>query len=344
VKPLSEKIQWLREVVEALEELGGQATLTDIYNKVEDRNKIDLSSYIDWKAQIRKHIYLNSSDADIFKGNVGDHTDLFYSIEGKGKGHWGLRNYKTNEKDNKKRNPKWQRDELILALDCYFRNNPIHISNKHEEVIKLSKILNSLPIHEDRPNAAKFSNPHGVYMKMCNFLRFDPGYKGKGLERGSKLEEVVWNEFHNDKNKLHNIAQSIISGVKFEKEEVSISISIDEEEEFPEGRVLYRIHKQRERNNNVVKKKKQIALDANKLKCEICEFDFYKIYGDLGKGFIECHHIIPISNYKENAKTKLNDLVLVCSNCHRMLHRKRPWLGKEELKELIKEKPSLDGN
>ena len=30
--------------------------------------KNDLSSYIDCKSQIRKHIYLNSSDTDIFKG------------------------------------------------------------------------------------------------------------------------------------------------------------------------------------------------------------------------------------------------------------------------------------
>ncbi|HHT7166513.1 TPA: hypothetical protein ACTZ3T_002834 [Bacillus cereus] len=186
---MSERTQWLPEVIEALEELGGQATLANIYKKVEDRNKIDLSNYIDWKAHIRKHIYLNSSDTHIFKGNAGDEKDIFYSIGGKGKGHWGLRNYKTNEKDNQKRNPKWTRDELILALDCYFRNNPIHISNKHEKVIKLSEILNSLPIHEDRPNEEKFRNPHGVYMKRCNFLRFDPDYKGKGLERGSKLEK-----------------------------------------------------------------------------------------------------------------------------------------------------------
>ncbi|WP_341457190.1 hypothetical protein [Oceanobacillus zhaokaii] len=88
-----DKTQWVQEIIEALGELGGQATLVDIYNKVEDRNKIDLSSYIDWKSQIRKHIYLNSSDTDIFKGSVDDNTDLFYSIEAKGKGIWGLRSF-----------------------------------------------------------------------------------------------------------------------------------------------------------------------------------------------------------------------------------------------------------
>lgn len=288
---------------------------------------------------------------DFFSYTVGGEMDLFYSLDGKDKGVWGLRNFKKNSTDanivgnvEKKRNPSWKRDELILALDLYFRHNPNQISNKHKEVLKLSKLLNSLPIHENHPNSDNFRNPNGVYMKMCNFLRFDPDYKGKGLQRGSKLEEEVWNEFHNDKTKLHVLAQSIISGVELEKEEVSKSINMDEEEEFPEGKILYRIHKHRERNNSVIKKKKQIALDENKLRCEICEFDFFKTYGELGKGFIECHHTIPISNYIENTKTRLNDLVLVCSNCHRMLHRKRPWLEKEELKKLIKEKSVLNRN
>lgn len=334
---------WVDEIIETLKKLGGQASLVDIYKMVEESGKTNLSKYIDWKSQIRKNIYLHSSDADIFKYTVGGERDLFYSIDGKGKGMWGIRKFErktsndnTTETVEKKRNPAWQRDELILALDLYFRHNPNQISSNHDEVVKLSKLLNSLPIHGNKSNSANFRNPNGVHMKMCNFLRFDPNYKGKGLERGSKLEGEVWGEFYNDKNKLHDIAQSIISGVTYEKEEVSKSINNDEEEEFPEGKVLYRLHKQRERNSTVVKKKKQIALEGNYLKCEICEFDFFKTYGELGQGFIECHHTIPVSNYKENTKTKVNDLVLVCSNCHRMLHRQRPWLSKEQLKDILK--------
>ncbi|EJR31147.1 HNH endonuclease [Bacillus mycoides] len=334
---------WLNEIVVALSNLGGQATLLDIYNMIAENGNIDLTNYVDWKSQLRKNIYLHSSDADIFKYTVGGEMDLFYSIKGKGNGVWGLRNYKiektqnnnTTETVGKKRNPNWKRDELILALDLYFRHNPNQINAKHEGVVKLSEILNSLPIHKIQANTVNFRNPNGVYMKMCNFLRLDPDYNGKGLERGSKLEEEVWDEFYNDKNRLHDIAQSIMAGITYEKDEVSKQIDNEDEEEFPEGKILYRMHKQRERNSSVVKRKKQIALEKNQLKCEICEFDFFKTYGELGKGFIECHHTVPISNYKENTKTKLNDLVLVCSNCHRMLHRKRPWLGKEELKTLI---------
>jgi len=59
------------------------------------------------------------------------------------------------------------------------------------------------------------------------------------------------------------------------------------------------------------------------------------MYGDLRKGYIEYHHTIPLSQYGEVKITNIDDLCLVCSNCHRMLHRKRPWLTIDEIKQII---------
>ncbi|WP_242977147.1 HNH endonuclease [Clostridium botulinum] len=55
----------------------------------------------------------------------------------------------------------------------------------------------------------------------------------------------------------------------------------------------------------------------------------------MGEDFIEGHHIKPVSELKEGEKTKVEDIVLLCSNCHKMIHRKRPWLSREKLKTLI---------
>lgn len=111
------------------------------------------------------------------------------------------------------RNPIWSREELILALDLYYRHNPLTINKNHKEVVKLSQILNSLQIHNIRPNSNKFRNPNGVYMKLCNFLRFDTNYKGVGLQRGGKLEEQIWIEFNNNINALRDEAQNILTRV-----------------------------------------------------------------------------------------------------------------------------------
>lgn len=109
-----------------------------------------------------------------------------------------------------------------------------------------------------------------------------------------------------------------------------------EEDEFPEGRILYRLHRTYERNPQLVKRAKALALKrGGKVACTVCGFDFFKTYGPVGKDFIECHHTIPVSELEEGAATKISDVVLVCSNCHRMLHRKRPWLGLDELRALL---------
>ncbi|WP_051056155.1 HNH endonuclease [Cylindrospermum stagnale] len=112
---------------------------------------------------------------------------------------------------------------------------------------------------------------------------------------------------------------------------------LDEEEVFSEGKEKYSVHKSKERNQKLVARKKQEALSVNpNLPCEICKFSFKERYGELGDKFIEAHHIFPISELTEATETKLEDLILVCSNCHKMIHRTRPWLTKEEIKRFLK--------
>jgi predicted HNH restriction endonuclease len=114
----------------------------------------------------------------------------------------------------------------------------------------------------------------------------------------------------------------------------------DDEISFPEGKEIYRLHKSKERNKELIRlaKERQIQNDA-KLFCQVCGFSFLETYGEIGEGFIEAHHIFPISDLKEETATRIEDLALVCSNCHRMLHRKRPWVTIDKLKSI--RKPSL---
>jgi len=176
---------WLEEVIQAVRNLGSYGTLEEIYNEVEERVVIDLNSYVGWKAQVRKHIYLHSSNCDIFKGVVGGETDLFYLIEGKVKGRWGLRNFEPSP--------------------------------------------NNVDITED-----------------------DIG--------------------------------------------------------FEEGKKKLRQHVVRERNPQVSKlAKEQFKQKYGRLFCEICNFDFFEVYGELGEDFIEGHYAIPVSelHYKKDRKQGL---------------------------------------
>lgn len=233
------------------------------------------------------------------------------------------------------RSPPWTRDELILALDLYIHHKPSTLSQKHPKVVDLSNILNQLPIHGHRPDKAKFRNPNGVYMKLGNFLRLDPTYEGKGLQRGGKLEEQIWNEFHADPTQLGKLASAIKASYKTAAAKPEIAEEQDEEE-FPEGKVLYRMHRSRERNRRLAEQVKAAAKKKNgKLACQVCGFNFAESYGTLGDGYIECHHTLPLSSLTATTRTKPQDVALLCSNCHRMVHRRRPWLGISELTTLL---------
>ena len=158
------------------------------------------------------------------------------------------------------RNPPWNRDELILALELYFREPSARGSKSHLEIDKLSDLLNSLPIHGENSQNT-FRNANGVGMKLSNFLRYDPNYSGKGLERGSKLEEEIWNEFSGDLERLASTARAI-------KQNYSsltgspLSLEDEADEVALEGKVLTRVHKLRERNQAIVKKKKKGSIEG----------------------------------------------------------------------------------
>jgi 5-methylcytosine-specific restriction protein A len=233
------------------------------------------------------------------------------------------------------KNPKWTRDELILALDLYFRCPPSKTNKENKEIIALSDLLNSLPIHPQKLEYDKFRNPNGVYMKLCNFLRFDPNYSGTGLKVGGKLEEEIWHEFSGNKENLRRVSQAIINS----STDVPRPTGYEEDdEEFEEGRVLTRLHKIRERSPSVIKKKKADVLKkTGKLECEACGFDFHKFYGDIGQGVAECHHTRPVSELKKGDKTKLSDLSILCANCHRIIHKSKPMFSVKQLRKEIKQ-------
>ena len=233
------------------------------------------------------------------------------------------------------RNPNWTRDEVILALDLYMREGRQQLDPRHRKVQELSRLLNTLPIHPPELRETEFRNPAGVSMKLGNFLAVDPAYEGTGLSRGSRLEKEIWDEFASEPYRLHAIAESIRANRA--SAEPPEPYQTPEDEEFPEGRILTRIHKQRERNRSAVRRKKERVLsETGRLECEACGFDFRAFYGSLGDGFAECHHTVPVADLKEGQRTKLSDLAIVCANCHRMLHRGRPLMSVAELNDLLR--------
>lgn len=106
--------------------------------------------------------------------------------------------------------------------------------------------------------------------------------------------------------------------------------------EFPEGKIVERTHNSRERNYQVISlAKERFKKLHGRLFCQVCEFNFEEKYGEIGKNFIEGHHTIAVSDMTPGHNTKVEDIAMLCANCHRMVHKKRPWLSMDELNELL---------
>jgi hypothetical protein len=139
-----------------------------------------------------------------------------------------------------------------------------------------------------------------------------------------------------------------------ETEKLNRALSFDEKNDsemsltdftiFPfdvdEGKRILKQHYERERNQRLIDEAKKRKKDN--LKCEVCGFSFSRQYGDRGKEYIEGHHLKPLASRSSSEKTRVEDIALVCSNCHRMIHRRMDDLSIKDLKNLIRYEFNLD--
>ena len=114
------------------------------------------------------------------------------------------------------KNPNWDEEECILALNLYFEilNEIDSIDERNKSIINLSKFLNNrgkdLKINQNE----NFRNPLGVYRKILNFLSIDKPNHKKSKENRSKTDELVWNKFNKDKKKLTKTSLEIYNKYK----------------------------------------------------------------------------------------------------------------------------------
>ena len=95
---------------------------------------------------------------------------------------------------------RWTREETVLALALYCKIPFGKIHKYNEQIIEAAKKM--------------LRTPASLSMKMCNFGRFDPELSSrgvKGLQHGSKLDQEIWNEFHQDMERLYNEAEKVVA-------------------------------------------------------------------------------------------------------------------------------------
>ena len=222
-------------------------------------------------------------------------------------------------------------DELCFILFAFFKNNASDDNNQIVTLIENDLIL--LAEYTGIPSAV--NNVNFEVKRVINlFTTFNSNSNSNsdtevGIE--DDLELVIFKKFSGSLVELENFIYSV-------KAFINLQICSLNLETFKasEGQGSTYKHFARERDARIVKAKKIRFLIENKaLFCEACGFNFEAMYGSRGTNYVEVHHKIPLSEVIYETITRLDDLCLLCSNCHKIVHRKEPWITLEGLKEII---------
>lgn len=182
--------------------------------------------------------------------------------------------------------------------------------------------------------------------KGNTYLKHKEAKEKDGKETNSCLEKLLGSKFEEDKEleRFYNeyLKEFIISPTKSKKKFILCdlelkSIELEENLTFEssvEGKPKLRYVTTYERNPKL----RAEAIKIHGCFCAACGFDFERVYGELGKGYIHIHHKVPVSELEEPKEVEpRTDLIPLCANCHSIVHRKKKkTLSIKELKETLK--------
>ncbi|WP_246247840.1 HNH endonuclease [Micromonospora maritima] len=229
----------------------------------------------------------------------------------------------------------WTWDEIVLACALVEANRWRTVAQEDSRAIELSRLLQSTAIHPLEMRPPGFRNPAGVERKTGDLVSRLPR-TGRKHTNGNHLDKKVVQAFLDQPDEMRAKAEVIATVLREWPGEPEVIPDVDlEGYAGKEGGVFLRAHLRRERDPSLKPRKiAQAKKDGAAIACEVCGFDFSRTYGERGHDYIECHHRVPL-HVTGPVDTALPDLALLCSNCHRMIHRSAPWLTVEDLRELV---------
>lgn len=232
--------------------------------------------------------------------------------------------------------PDWTRDEIILACELAEANGWRQVYDTDERAKELSRLLQS-PANHPLPHHPDFRNPAGVGQKTRNIIDQRPDHQGS-RSNGNHLDKEVLDDFLADPITMRAMARRVRELFQTGTADSNELPDLDTvDTPAGEGGVALRAHLRRERDPKLRRRKLEDAKRRGlPIACEVCTFDFGRVYGSHGADYIECHHRTPL-HVTGDTQTRLADLALLCSNCHRMIHHTKQWLTVEKLKELVEQ-------
>lgn len=148
-----------------------------------------------------------------------------------------------------------------------------------------------------------------------------------------KYSEYNWTPQSGGLSIPDEIASELLSTVLNDDRFTFTQESQNEVQVYAEGKAKTITHRTYDRSPAA----RQACIEHYGYNCSVCGFSFESAFGDLGRNYIEVHHLKQVADVGgEYTINPITDLRPVCANCHRMLHKRRPALSIEELKSQTK--------
>lgn len=231
------------------------------------------------------------------------------------------------------RNPNWSREETILALKLFHEMDGKVPSVSNERVLELSRLLRSNPLRVGLPIESSFRNAASVMFKLANLA----SASGRnGFDNNSQLDREIWKELGDDPVQTARLASAIRSTFEEVDPTEVVGPEPDEGAVFAEGELVTRVHRVRERSPRL----RSAILDARdgELRCDACRTDASHVPDTLRAAMFEVHHMVPLAVSGRRA-VRTSDCVLLCANCHRVVHAsiamRGIWLDREAISKLF---------
>jgi len=223
--------------------------------------------------------------------------------------------------------------EVIEEVKENFRNQKAHTSIRAIRIKAVDSVAGRRNIEYTTVND-KFIR--GLRPHISSVAEFDRLLEGWLRHNSTELQDTI--QKHKSDNSDDVLIRNAFHKASGQDILLSEEFGVDPNDiEFREGKEKLKLHLSKERNRHLVKSAKDQWTKESKRNviCSVCSFSFSDTYGKIGKGYIEAHHILPISSITPDIVVKVSDLSPVCSNCHRIIHRYRPWLTINQLKDAI---------
>lgn len=240
---------------------------------------------------------------------------------------------------------KWTEEELLLALHLYLKRSRRVPRKTSLESKELSALLNSLPIHHDLERGGKFRTPDSVTLKIENIKAKDPFFEKqhlegskKGMTKGGQGVVELWKKYGNRLDEIPHDAEALlekyrdalVEGVPAGRDDTAW----ETDRTYVEGGRKLALRSVVSRDRELARRKiLETLAQRGRLDCEVCGFNFYRRYGEIGRYFAECHHLVPLA--EGESTNSLADLAVLCSNCHSMIHTSKPPFSVAELRRIV---------